>query len=169
MSHPLRSRSLTYSDAADAARRNPWINLEAAHSGSERSAGSEDAHDAYGGAPDSDDVHFLAGDGDGDVTQASPSYDQRAVYRQSLMTQAPRGVGRGGGPVFARAPARRGGALFGRGQGQGSTRGGYYGRRRSSSPTVVDEEEPDEYVQGSFVVDDDAEISFEAGPSSDDF
>ena len=35
--------------------------------------------------------------------------------------------------------------------------------------TVVDEEEPDEYVQGSFVVDDDAEISFEAGPSSDDF
>ena len=101
-------------------------------------------------------------------TQARPSYDQGAVYRRSLLTQAPGG---GEGPVFARGPVRRGAVSFGpnrRGAGAGGSGSGVGRIRGLSSPTVNGDEEPDEYVHGSFVVDDDAEISFEAMPSSDD-
>ena len=92
-------------------------------------------------------------------TQVPAAYDQGAVYRQSLLTQTPGGAG----PAFGRGPARRGMVSF------GPNVGGRYARRAWSPPTPTGEEEPDEYVHGSFVVDDDAEISFEGAPSSDDF
>ncbi|KAI0768490.1 hypothetical protein BD413DRAFT_562373 [Trametes elegans] len=145
-----------FADAADAQRHNPWIDLEAAHSGDEPGGGSSQP-DGYADAlPDSDDRMFLD---EPPETQVSPSYDQDAVYRRSLFTQAPGG---GGGPVFANGPVRRGRAAFGPNRAGPSS----YQRARSSSP-VEGDEEPDEYVFGSFVVEDDAEISFTGAPSSE--
>ncbi|KAI0670106.1 P-loop containing nucleoside triphosphate hydrolase protein [Trametes maxima] len=148
---PPRKKKRKFKDAAEAARRNPWIDLEAAHSGDELSLGSSEPDHA----PDSDDRMFVDEPAE---TQMSPSYDQSAVYRQSLLTQAP---GRGG-PVFAHGPVRRGRAAFGPNR-AGPSR---YQRGVTSSP-VGGDEEPDEYVFGSFVVEDDAEISFTGTPSSE--
>jgi ATP-dependent DNA helicase MPH1 len=92
------------------------------------------------------DRQFLQGHPE---TQVSPSYDQNLAYRQSLFTQAPV---RGKAPVFTNRPIVRS-ALYGAGLGA---------RRRpliSSSPPINDDE-PNEYVMGSFVVDDDAEITY---------
>ncbi|KAI0762783.1 hypothetical protein C8Q74DRAFT_1458838 [Fomes fomentarius] len=141
-----------FKDTAEAGRHNFWIDVEAAHSGDELSAGGESDAETI---PDSDDRNFVD---EPLETQMSPSYDQSAVYRQSLLTQVP---GRGG-PVFANGPVRRGRAAFGPNR-PGSSR---YRRTASSSPRNEDEH-PDEYVFDSFVVDDDAEISFAGGPSSD--
>ena len=83
-------------------------------------------------------------------TQVSPSYDQTLAYRQSLFTQAP---GLVNAPAFANRPVRGGGFVT----------AGEHSRRRpmvSSSPPREDFE-PDEYVFGSFVVEDDADLSFE--------
>lgn len=135
-----------FADTADAARHNPWLDVEAAHSGDERSAGSDD-DDAYDAAmlASSSDARFA---GDFDPTQASPGYDQGAVYRRSLMTQAPGG---GSAPVFARRPAARG--LFWVPAREAAGRG-----RRSSSPPA-DGGSEDEYQFGTFVVPDD-EVSY---------
>ncbi|KAI0651647.1 hypothetical protein C8Q79DRAFT_49688 [Trametes meyenii] len=148
---PPKRKKRKFKDAAEAARRNPWIDLEATHSGDELSLGSSEPDHA----PDSDDRMFVD---EPTETQVSPSYDQSAVYRQSLLTQAPGGSG----PVFAHGPVRRGRAAFGPNR-AGPSR---YQRAVTSSP-VGGDEEPDEYVFGSFVVEDDAEISFTGAPSSD--
>ncbi|KNZ71452.1 ATP-dependent DNA helicase MPH1 [Termitomyces sp. J132] len=122
-------------------RADPVFDIEAEHSGDEISAGSSDPEDEES----EEDRRFLE---ELPETQVSPSYDQTLAYRQSLLTQAPRGAKV---PAFANAPRKRG--LFSVGS---ST------RRRppiSSSPPR-ENEGADEYILDSFVVDDDAEISY---------
>jgi len=120
-----------------------WAENEAAHSGDETSDG------AISGAEDQSeneyDREFV---NDIPSTQVSVSYNQTQIYRESLLTQAPRGRG----PVFARGPMR--GKPFGN-----------IDRRLpqhhvSSSPTRDPGEGPDEYEMDSFVVPDDAEIAY---------
>lgn len=150
---PPKKKKLKFLDTADAQYHNPWIDVEATHSGDEMSVGSSEPDIDYI-VPDSDDLLFLEEPAE---TQMSPSYDQSAVYRRSLMTQAPGG----GGPVFANKPVRRGQASFGS-RHAGPSR---YRPRVPSSPHIPEEE--DRYEFGSFIVDDDAEISFTNAPSSD--
>ncbi|KAJ3855181.1 P-loop containing nucleoside triphosphate hydrolase protein [Lentinula lateritia] len=122
----------------------PLYDYEAIHSGDEESEGSSGSEDVESES----DRMFLE---ELPETQASPSYDQSLAYRQSLLTQAP-----DGGPSFASKPVRKG--RFGR----NSIRTQNSNRRRpgvSSSPTM--EDETDLYELGSFVVSDDAEISYE--------
>lgn len=142
---PPKRKKRKFADAVDVQRHNPWVDVEAAHSGDELSQGSDG--DAY-------DNSMLASEGDEQFagnfqpTQASPSYDQSAVYRRSLMTQAPGGSM----PAFANRPVRRG--LFKAPQRPVQ-------RRRaelSSSPPPAGSE--DDYHLGTFVVPDDAEISY---------
>ncbi|KAG6832231.1 hypothetical protein H0H92_004196 [Tricholoma furcatifolium] len=124
-------------------RTNPAFDIEAEHSGDDVSEGSSGPEEEE----TEEDRRFLQ---ELPETQVSPSYDQSLAYRQSLFTQAPAGAK---APAFSRAPIRRG--TFGLGGRQAS-------RRRlivSSSPPQADEE-VDEYMLDSFVVDDDAEISF---------
>jgi ATP-dependent DNA helicase MPH1 len=104
------------------------------------------------------------------ATQPPASYDQSAVYRQSLLSQAPvRNAGTGGNrgknklsvPVFAAPPARRKGVPLRRPPPPPPAGAAAHHERcvaRSSSPVPLDEE--DYYSLGSFVVDDEAEISF---------
>ncbi|KAJ4476760.1 hypothetical protein J3R30DRAFT_3488690 [Lentinula aciculospora] len=124
------------------AKCNPLFDDAAVHSGDEVSEGSSGSEDVESES----DRMFLE---ELPETQASPSYDQSLAYRQSLLTQAP-----GGGPSFANMPVRKG--RFGRNS--------YNSNRRrpvvSSSP-ARDDEEPDMYEFGSFVVDNDAEISYD--------
>uniref|UniRef100_A0A0W0FY27 ATP-dependent DNA helicase n=1 Tax=Moniliophthora roreri TaxID=221103 RepID=A0A0W0FY27_MONRR len=125
---------------------NRWYDFEATHSGDETSQGSSDDDNED---PESDsDRQFLE---ELPETQVSSSYDQTLVYRNSLMTQAPNGAN---GPVFSKKPLRR--APFGRGMMSNKRRPGV-----SSSPPREEDDEVDEYEFGSFVVDDDAEISYE--------
>lgn len=117
-----------------------FVDAEAAHSGeelSEGSSGEDDPEDEY----DRRFLHELP------ATQASPSYDQSLAYRQSLFTQAPGGLG----PRFAGGPVRQG--RFGPMKARPAV-------VLSSSPTRTEDDEPNEYVTGSFVVDDDADISY---------
>jgi len=120
-----------------------WVENEAAHSGNEISDG------AISGAEDqSEDEYDREFANDFPSTQVSPSYNQTQIYRESLLTQAPRGKG----PMFARGPMRR--KPFGN-----------IDRRLprhpvSSSPPRDPDEGPDEYEMDSFVVPDDAEISY---------
>ncbi|PCH33448.1 nucleoside triphosphate hydrolase protein [Wolfiporia cocos MD-104 SS10] len=130
-----------FKNLAEARKANPWLDVEATHSGDERSIGSSDV-DAGADEYEKDFVR------DEPETQASPSYDQSAVYRRSLLTQAPGG----GGPVFAGRPARRGWGLPGTGEGSRPQ------PALSSSPR--DDPDDDEYEFGSFIVRDDAEISY---------
>ncbi|KAF9480455.1 P-loop containing nucleoside triphosphate hydrolase protein [Pholiota conissans] len=116
---------------------NPLFDGEAEHSGDEVSEGcSEEDEESES------DRQFIK---DSPATQMSQSYDQSLIYRQSLLTQAP-------GPSFdGRAPVRS--RPFGRINGP---------RRRyqpSSSPPPDDD--LDHYHLGTFVVDDDEEISYE--------
>jgi ATP-dependent DNA helicase MPH1 len=159
-----RLKRLKVRDTAAAARLIPWIDVEAGHSGDEVSGGGDGASSSRSDEgeeePESESDRRFAGDFL--ATQASPSYDQSAVYRRSLLSQAPVGAGgrRNDGlplsvPVFAAPPVRRGGAPLGR---IAAAPGGHERIARSSSPAPTDEE--DYYILGSFVVDDDAEISF---------
>jgi ATP-dependent DNA helicase MPH1 len=119
-----------------------WVENEAAHSGDEVSDG------AISGAEDQSeneyDREFV---NDFPSTQVSPSYNQAQIYRESLLTQAPKGKG----PAFARGPMRR--KPFGN-----------IDRRAphpvSSSPPRGPDAGPDEYEMDSFVVPDDAEITY---------
>jgi ATP-dependent DNA helicase MPH1 len=120
-----------------------WVENEAAHSGDEISDG------VISGAEDQSeneyDREFV---GDFPSTQVSPSYGQTQIYRESLLTQAPRGRG----PAFARGPMRP--KPFGN-----------IDRRLpqhtvSSSPSRDPGEAPDEYEMDSFVVPDDADIAY---------
>ncbi|KAG6885932.1 hypothetical protein C0993_007434 [Termitomyces sp. T159_Od127] len=120
---------------------NPVFDIEAEHSGDDTSEGSSGPEDKE----TEEDRRFLE---ELPETQVSPSYDQTLAYRQSLFTQAPMGAK---APAFINAPVRRG--VFGV---------GLHARRRpviSSSPPSV-HGEPDQYILDSFVVDDDAEISY---------
>lgn len=124
-------------------RHNPWLDGEAAHSGDEESAGSSHSENDV---ESESDRQFLK---DLPDTQVSPSYDQTLAYRRSLFTQAP-GLD---APAFANRPVRGGGFVGAR----------EHSRKRpmvSSSPPREDSE-PDEYVFGSFVVEDDAELLFD--------
>ncbi|KAJ6604410.1 hypothetical protein DFH09DRAFT_1122594 [Mycena vulgaris] len=125
-------------------KERPLHNLydaEAVHSGDEVSEGSSGSE-----VESESDRQFLEGLPE---TQVSPSYDQSFAYRQSLLTQAP---GRGGIPKFAGRPVRKG--MFGGGLSESSR------RRPQVSSSPPRDEEPDAYDIGSFVVDDDEEMSF---------
>lgn len=125
-------------------RHNPWLDGEAAHSGDEESAGSSHSEDDV---ENDSDRQFLKDMAD---TQVSPSYDQTFVYRQSLLTQAPGVVN---APVFANRPVRGGGFV--------TAREHSHKRPMVSSSPPREDYEPDEYVFGSFVVEDDADLSFD--------
>ena len=120
-----------------------WVENEAEHSGDAISDG------AISGAEDQSeneyDREFV---NDYPSTQVSPSYNQTQIYRDSLLTQAPRGRG----PAFARGPVRR------RPFGDIDRRVPQYSV--SSSPTRDPDQGPDEYEMDNFVVPDDAEISY---------
>lgn len=126
-------------------RHNPWLDGEAAHSGDEESTGSSHSEDDV---ESESDRQFLKDIPD---TQVSPSYDQALAYQQSLFTQAP---GLVSVPVFANRPVRGGGFVTAR---EHSAR-----RPMVSSSPPREDYEPDEYVFGSFIVEDDADLSYES-------
>jgi ATP-dependent DNA helicase MPH1 len=149
------TKRLKVRDTAEAARAIPWIDVEARHSGDEVSSGESLLEEGESEG----DGRFVT---DLPATQASPSYDQSAVYRQSLLSQAPVS-NMFSVPKFAAPPARRGVPLRGPAAAAGaaldpSLRSHQERARRFSSPPPPDEE--DYYMLGSFVVDDEAEISF---------
>jgi ATP-dependent DNA helicase MPH1 len=121
-------------------RYNPLFDVAALHSGDETSEGLSDSENDV---EDESDRMFLQ---QLPETQLSPSYDQTLAYRQSLFTQPP---ARSKAPVFANRPARHG---FGNGN--------INSKRRPFVPSSPSNGEPDEYAFGSFVVDDEAEISY---------
>jgi len=139
-------------DAAEAARVIPWIDVEAIHSGDEVSGGGlsssldeNEEGESVGG--------FVT---DLPATQPSASYDQSAVYRQSLLSQLPV-ENKLSVPVFAAPPTRRGGVPL-RGPPPGAA--AHHDRRAAQCSSPVPPDEEDYYMLGSFVVDDEAEISF---------
>lgn len=148
-----RKKKRVFRDYEEAQRANPWMDVEAVHSG-------DDAGEGSGGSDDDElgnesDRAFLVEELP-ETQVPSSSYDQSAVYRRSLFTQAPGSTA--ALPRFANRPAPRG---------REGRRGVIGAERRvvlsSSSPPSRgdgDGDEADEYVFGSFVVDDDAEISF---------
>ena len=148
------TKRLKVRDTAEAARAIPWIDVEARHSGDEVSSGESLLEEGESEG----DGRFVT---DLPATQASPSYDQSAVYRQSLLSQAPVS-NLFSVPKFAAPPARRGVPLRGPPPAGPALDPGLRSRqeraRRFSSPPPPDEE--DYYMLGSFVVDDEAEISF---------
>ncbi|KAI6045135.1 hypothetical protein EDC04DRAFT_2638648 [Pisolithus marmoratus] len=125
-------------------RHNPWLDGEAEHSGDEVSDGSSHSEDDV---ESESDRQFLK---DLPDTQVSPSYDQFQVYRRSLLTQPPQTQSL---PAFANKPVRRGAFVTAREHSRCQP-------MVSSSPPR-ESDEPDEYVFGSFVVADDAELSFD--------
>ena len=153
------TKKLKVRDTAEAAWAIPWIDVEAIHSGDDVSGGElfsqeDEEGESMGG--------FVT---DLPATQPSASYDQSAVYRQSLLSQAPvvntgsnRGRNRPSVPAFAAPPVRRNTIPLRRPPPAGVA--GHHERpaARFSSPAPPDEE--DYYMLGSFVVDDEAEISF---------
>ena len=153
-----KRQRLKVRDTAEAARMIPWIDLEAMHSGDEVSGGGlsssqeDEEGESVGG--------FIT---DLPATQPSASYDQSAVYRQSLLSQAPvRNKNKLSVPVFAAPPARRSGVpLRGPPAVAVAAAHQHHERRaaRSSLPISPADEE-DCYMFGSFVVDDEAETSF---------
>ena len=140
-SPPPKRRKRLFKDAAEVQKHNPWVELEASHSGDEKDIGSSDVEDVANAS----DLQFVD---ELPETQVSPSYNQTAIYRQSLLTQVP---GRNpGGPVFSKQPARRGANWF---------KESASPRQTVSSPSRT-EAASDDYVLGSFVVDDEADISY---------
>ena len=122
---------------------NALFDGEAVHSGDEVSEGRSSTEDEESES----DRLFLK---DSPATQASQSYDQNLVYRQSLLTQVPTN-NLGILPIFANRASRRN--PIGRIDGARSRR-----FLPSSSPPPPDED-LDHYHLDSFVVDDDEEIS----------
>lgn len=122
-----------------AAQLNPLFDTSAHHSGDEVSEGSSGSDMD---PENSQDRSFLK---ELPETQVPPSYDQSLIYRTSLMTQAPGGLG------FLNKPVRR--APF------GIQRGAIAQPTMSSSPRRDDDD--DHYELGTFVVDDDSEIIYD--------
>ncbi|KAI9445432.1 P-loop containing nucleoside triphosphate hydrolase protein [Lactarius indigo] len=137
-------------DTAAAARINPWIDVEATHSGDDVGGSSSSALSEDEEEESESDMRFVT---ELPPTQASPSYDQSAVYRQSLLSQAP--AAPFSMPAFAAPPVRRG-AVQGLIRAVAPVAGPDVAL--TSSPPQPHEEE-DYYMLGSFVVDDEAEIS----------
>jgi ATP-dependent DNA helicase MPH1 len=139
--HPaVRKKAAIKSSILD---RPEYLEVEAIHSGDEVEAGSSDPEDEE----NSSDREFVV---DTSATQVSSDYDQSAVYRQGLFTQA-----RAGGPLFASGPVRTG--YLGRGRGLA-----VQGTRILPPSSPEKDEELDSYSLGSFVVDDDDDILAEA-------
>ncbi|KZV77669.1 P-loop containing nucleoside triphosphate hydrolase protein [Peniophora sp. CONT] len=138
---PLKKlKKIRVHDTAAVGRRNQFLDVEAGHSGDEQSAGSDD-----GGDPElssEGDNSFLAEPG---ATQMSPSYDQSAIYRTSLLSQAPPGWG----PQFGNGPKRRGAVPYAARE---------RAQRGALSSDGERDSEPDDYEMGSFVVDDEADL-----------
>lgn len=111
-------------------KANPFFHHEAEHSGDEVSEGTSGVvSDEY----DSDRAFINRGE----ATQAPKSYNQAAIYAQSLRTQVP-----GGGPAF-------------------KSRKTYHSRPAPRLLSSSPEPDPDDqYSMGSFIVDDE-EISFQ--------
>ncbi|EKM53505.1 uncharacterized protein PHACADRAFT_211195 [Phanerochaete carnosa HHB-10118-sp] len=86
---PTKHKKRKPSDARALARANPWLGIEAAHSGSEAEDGAAEDADAYN-EPLS--------------TQAPVGYDQVAVHGRSLLTRA---APTASVPMFACGTARR--------------------------------------------------------------
>ncbi len=131
-----------FQDVVEAQKHNPWIDVEASHSGDELSQGGYEDDEVMSES----DRQFAS---DFPETQVSPSYDQSAVYRRSLLTQAP-GASM---PHFANRPAR------------GGRQYSLAAPSKARAPVEVSSSPPrhdssDDYVFGSFVVDDDDEISY---------
>ncbi|KAF9821870.1 hypothetical protein IEO21_00300 [Rhodonia placenta] len=147
---PAKQKKRKFKDVVEAQKAVPWIDVEATHSGDERSVGSSDAEqpeDEY----DRDFVQDLP------ETQVSPSYDQSAVYRRSLFTQAP---GRGHAvPAFVNRPIRRGYGTY--------TRAGPSSHVRHFPSSSPRNDGDDYYELGSFIVDDEADISSRGHSSSE--
>lgn len=122
---------------------NPLLDLAASHSGEEVSEGESSSD----GIESESDRQFLQ---ELPATQASPSYQQTQIYRQSLLTQ----VTGGSGPAFLNRPVRQG--IFGQNFRLSTRRENILSR----SPTPETEAELDEYEFGSFIVNDDAETSY---------
>ncbi|KAG9016658.1 3'-5' DNA helicase [Tulasnella sp. 427] len=112
--------------------------MEAGHSGDEVSEGSTCSEGEY-------ETSFVTY---GPATQAPEGYDQAAMYRRGLMTQAGPG-----GPAFAKRPVRYGQFTGGNGR-----RGG----RVSDMSSEVGE-----YELGSFVVEDDDEEMLDVSMDSE--
>ncbi|KDR84769.1 hypothetical protein GALMADRAFT_217833 [Galerina marginata CBS 339.88] len=125
---------------------NPLFDGEAAHSGDEVSEGCSNSEDDV---ESESDRMFLK---NSPATQVSRSYNQSLVYRRSLLTQAQLN---GDGPAFANRPVRP--KPFGRIDGARDQ----HEVLPSSSPPPPDDE-LDHYLVGSFVVDDEEEIPYEA-------
>lgn len=116
--------------------------MEAEHSGDEASLGGSDVSDE-----NEYDRSFVT---DGDATQAPEDYDQDAIYRQGLMTQAPAACGL----AFRSGPVRKGQYTGGANElARERQRRRKRGIKTSSSPGRSSEH--DEYEMGSFVVEDD--------------
>ncbi|PPQ76176.1 hypothetical protein CVT26_009353 [Gymnopilus dilepis] len=124
-------------------KANPLFDGEAAHSGEDTSEGYSDSADDV---ESESDRQFIK---DSPLTQMPGSYEQTQIYRRSLFTQAG-----GDGPLFRNGPVRA--KPFGRIDVKSRPR-----MLSSSSPPPPDDE-LDQYVMGSFIVDDDAEISYDA-------
>lgn len=118
-------------------RNNAFVAMEADLSGEDDvnvgSTDTEEDENEY-------DKEFIA---DGDITQDS-GYDQSAIYRQGLMTQAPAGLN------FASKPVRAG--VFGAALGRIARPAAH----SSSSPPRAPNSE-DDYEFGSFIVEDEDE------------
>lgn len=136
-----RVKRRKFRDIVDAQRHNPWMDVEASHSGDEHSEGASEGDD-LGSEGDQRFVQELP------ETQVSASYDQSAIYRQSLMTQAGNNI-----PAFANRPLRRGAGYVFRTPTRSSR-----AMQLSSSPPQQDD--GDDYILGSFIVADDEEISY---------
>ncbi|KAG8915236.1 hypothetical protein FRC01_003730, partial [Tulasnella sp. 417] len=108
------------------------FDMEAGHSGEEVSEGDTCSEGEY-------ETSFVTY---GAATQAPEGYDQAAMYRRSLMTQAGPD-----GPVFAKRAVR-----------YGQYTGGNAGRRGGGGGTSDMSSEVGEYELGSFVVEDDDEM-----------
>ncbi len=138
-----RRRLLHSPDCAEARPRSPrahnvqhhLYDCEADHSGSETSEGRSDSeHDVY-----SDGVDVVIHEKlTHSQTSISPSYDQEAMYQQSLLSQPLDGA-----PVFSTKLARCSRRPFVRNS------------PGVSSPPPIDGGVEDDYEVGSFVVDDD--------------
>jgi ATP-dependent DNA helicase MPH1 len=136
-SQPKKRKAEKKSKPLTKRKHNPLLEYAAEHSGDEVSTGSSNSDDDV---ESESDRLFIK---DSPMTQISPSYDQTLAYQEGLRTQAP-----GGGPAFVHGPVR--GKPFGRMEPRV--------RRKviDSSPPLED----DNYEFGSFVVDNDAEISY---------
>ncbi|KAG8855358.1 hypothetical protein FRB91_002333 [Serendipita sp. 411] len=89
------------------------------------------------------------------MSQVPDGYDQSAVYRQGLLTQAPMG-----GPSFASRPVRVG--FLGRGRrSAAATAHENQGNVAATSSSPFRASGSDNYSVGSFVVGDEEEIEFE--------